>query len=76
MTQPSPTSADPTHVIERIADPLAHMDSALRLYGHPDILGIAASINGQDFTPFAENVYIKRAHLGTSTAWHQDPSSY
>jgi len=75
MTQPTPAADAPANVIERIADPLAHMDSALRLYGHPNVLRIAQSINGVDFTPFAENVYIKPARFGTSTAWHQDPSS-
>merc|ERR1711924_527132 len=30
---------------------------------------------GPDFTPFTELLFIKTARVGTSTAWHQDPSS-
>lgn len=33
---------------------------------------IAASINGDDFTPFTDAIWIKEARMGTSTAWHQD----
>ena len=51
------------------------MDSCLRLYGNPKLLRVAESINGPDFTPFIELLYIKTARVGTSTAWHQDPSS-
>jgi ectoine hydroxylase-related dioxygenase (phytanoyl-CoA dioxygenase family) len=46
--------------------------ACLRLYGHPDLLRVAAAINGDDFVPFNEAVWIKQAGLGGSVAWHQD----
>jgi ectoine hydroxylase-related dioxygenase (phytanoyl-CoA dioxygenase family) len=35
-------------------------------------LAVAAAINGDDFTPFNEAVWIKHPGLGGSVAWHQD----
>ena len=32
------------------------MDSGLRLYGHPQLLAVAESINGSDFTPFNDAI--------------------
>jgi hypothetical protein len=29
------------------------------LYGHPDLLGIAAALNGHDFAPFNEGIFTK-----------------
>ena len=46
--------------------------ACLRVYGHPDLLRVAAAINGDDFVPFNEAVWIKQAGLGGSVAWHQD----
>ena len=37
-----------------------------------DLLAVAAAMNGDDFTPFNEAVWIKQARLGGSVAWHQD----
>ena len=48
------------------------MDSALRAYAHPDILKMAASVNGPDFVPFHESVFHKAARQGAPTRWHQD----
>ena len=33
---------------------------------------VIAAVNGDDFTPFNEAIWIKQAHLGGSVAWHQD----
>ena len=51
---------------------LQFSDAHLRLYGHPELLRVAASINGEDFVPFNEAIWIKHPHLGGSVAWHQD----
>ena len=48
------------------------MDSGLRLYGHPQLLGIAASINGDDFVPYNDAIFVKLPGLGGSVSWHQD----
>ena len=45
-------------------------DSFLRLYGHPRLLAIAEQINGPDFTPFTDTIWVKPAGLGASVAWH------
>lgn len=71
---PRPKEA-PREVVSMINRPLANMGSALRTYGNPNLLRAVASINGADFTPFQEYLFHKPAGLGTSTAWHQDPSS-
>lgn len=55
-----------------IAHPLMIMDSALRVYAHPKILSIAASVNGPDFVPFHESIFHKGAGVGPPTPWHQD----
>mgnify|MGYP003313308866 CR=1 FL=1 len=33
---------------------------------------IAASINGDDFVPFNDAIFVKQAGLGGSVSWHQD----
>ena len=48
------------------------MNSGLRLYGHPLLLTIAEAINGPDFVPFNDAVFVKQPGLGGSVAWHQD----
>lgn len=60
---------------QEIVHPLGYMDAALRVYGHPSLLRVAEAVNGSDFTPFGERLYYKRPRIGTSTAWHQDPSA-
>lgn len=55
-----------------VSHPLLMMDSALRTYAHPQILRMAASVNGEDFVPFHESVFHKAAGDGAPTPWHQD----
>ena len=66
----------PSKIITNINRPFLCMTSFLRLYGHPELLKIAEAINGEDFTPFNESVWIKPAGLGTSTSWHQDGTTH
>merc|ERR550514_642705 len=70
---PKPTDA-PEWVNNMMIHPLAHMDANLRVYGHPKLLKVAEAINGPDFTPFTETVWIKPPRVGPPTAWHQDVS--
>jgi hypothetical protein len=51
---------------------LQFSEACLRAYGHPDLLRVAAGINGDDFVPFNEAVWVKHSRLGGSVAWHQD----
>ena len=76
MNEPAPPSDAPDFVINSIGSPLQIMVSCLRLYGHPQLLAIAAAINGPDFVPFTESVIVKRAGLGPSVAWHHDGTTH
>ena len=69
----SPNSNDSARdAVTLVSHPLMMMDSALRVYGHPQILRMVASVNGHDFVPFHEAVFHKAAGVGTPTPWHQD----
>jgi ectoine hydroxylase-related dioxygenase (phytanoyl-CoA dioxygenase family) len=72
MTEPTPPAGAPDQILQLIMGTLQFSDACLRLYGHPELLAIAAAINGEDFAPFNEAIWIKHAHLGGSVAWHQD----
>ena len=72
MYEPKAAADAPKEVVYLMLGTLQFSEASLRLYGHPDILGIAASINGDDFTPFTEGIFLKEPGRGASVAWHQD----
>ena len=72
MTEPEAPAGAPSHVLQLIHGSLQFSDACLRLYGHPGLLRVAEAVNGPDFTPFNEAVWIKHPRLGGSVAWHQD----
>lgn len=72
MAEPDAPDGAPDFVLQLIHGSLQHSDACLRLYGHPQLLAVAAAINGPDFTPFNEAIWIKQPRLGGSVAWHQD----
>ena len=72
MIEPSAPEGAPEHVLQLVLGSLQFSAACLRVYGHPELLRVAAAINGPDFTPFNEAVWIKHAGLGGSVAWHQD----
>ena len=72
MIEPVPPTGAPDHVVQLILGSLQFSDACLRMYGHPDLLGLAEAIHGPDFTPFNEGVWVKHPGLGGSVAWHQD----
>ena len=51
---------------------LQFSDAALRIYAHPLLLRVAEAINGEDFAPFNEVLFIKDPGLGAAVSWHQD----
>lgn len=59
-------------VVGLVSHPLMLMDSALRVYGHPQILKMVEGVNGPDFVPFHESIFHKGAGEGPPTPWHQD----
>ena len=56
----------------------ADFPAFLRLYGHPQLLAIAASICGEDFVPSGggESIQLMEPHIGSASAWHQDGTSH
>ncbi|MEN8675906.1 MAG: phytanoyl-CoA dioxygenase family protein, partial [Alteriqipengyuania sp.] len=45
-------------------------------YGHPEVLKVAACINGEDFAPFTEVLFIKDPGYGAAVSWHQDGDTH
>jgi hypothetical protein len=72
MYEPAAPEGAPEQVLQIVLGSLQFSPACLRLYGHPQLLRVAAAINGDDFVPFNEAVWIKQAGLGGSVAWHQD----
>jgi ectoine hydroxylase-related dioxygenase (phytanoyl-CoA dioxygenase family) len=77
MSEPDAPDGAPEEVVYYIGSgALQLMDSYLRLYGHPRLLAVAEQINGPDFVPWYEAIFIKHAGLGPSTSWHQDGTTH
>jgi len=72
MSQPKPDADAPEHVVFLMYSMCQSMPAGLRLYGHPQLLAVAQSINGKDFVPFNDAIFVKQPGLGGSVAWHQD----
>ena len=72
MSQPKPKEGLPEKVVFIMSGMCQTMESGLRLYGHPDLLTIAASINGDDFVPYNDATFVKQPGMGGSVSWHQD----
>lgn len=72
MFEPKAADDAPREVVYLILGSLQFSEAALRVYGHPQLLAVAAAINGPDFTPFNEALFIKEPGRGASVAWHQD----
>ncbi|MGE0482627.1 MAG: phytanoyl-CoA dioxygenase family protein [Gammaproteobacteria bacterium] len=72
MYEPRAAGDAPEKIMYLFLGSLQFSDACLRLYGHPGLLAVAAAVNGPDFTPFNEGVWIKNPGQGASVAWHQD----
>ncbi len=72
MFEPKAAADAPKEVVYLILGSLQFLEAHLRVYGHPQLLAVAAAINGPDFTPFNEALFIKEPGLGASVAWHRD----
>jgi hypothetical protein len=62
---------------------LVYLDGSLQFsracvltYAHPSLLKMAEAVNGQDFVPFHEKLFIKDAGLGAAVSWHQDGDTH
>ena len=72
MTQPQPDADAPDYVVFLIYGMCQTMPAALRVYGHPHLLAVAEAVNGADFVPYNDAIFVKQAGVGGSVAWHQD----
>jgi len=76
MTEPQPREDAPAEIVYLILGSLQFSDALLRTYGHPELLGVAAAIHGDDFVPFNEALFIKEPGRGASVSWHQDGTTH
>lgn len=72
MAEATPDSQAPAKTIFLMHGMCQIMEAGLRLYGHNDLLAIAASINGSDFVPYNDAIFVKQPGLGGAVSWHQD----
>ncbi|MGD9802842.1 MAG: phytanoyl-CoA dioxygenase family protein [Hyphomicrobiaceae bacterium] len=72
MAEAKADSDAPEHVVFLMYGMCMGMPAGLRVYGHPHLLAIAAAINGSDFVPFNDAIFVKQPGVGGSVAWHQD----
>ena len=72
MNEPEPATGAPAEVPFLVASGIELSEAFLRVYGHPGLLRVAEAINGPDFTPFTDVLFVKEPGLGPSVAWHQD----
>lgn len=72
MNEPDAPEGAPDYVLQVLLGSLQHSEACLRLYAHPKLLAVAEAVNGPDFTPFNEGLWVKHPRLGGSVSWHQD----
>jgi len=73
-----PKAADdaPPAVPLYLSGSLQFSAACLRTYAHPDLLRFVEAINGPDFVPFTEGLFIKDAGVGAAVSWHQDGDTH
>ena len=72
MREPIAEAASADKVVFLMTGMCQTMESGLRLYGHPQLLAVAASLNGDDFVPYNDATFIKPPGQGGAVSWHQD----
>jgi hypothetical protein len=76
MEEPRANANEPEKTIFLILGLFEEMESALRLSAHPKMLRVAESLNGPDFVPYNDTIFLKEPGLGASVAWHQDGTTH
>ena len=72
MFEPKADESAPEAVPLILLGSLQFSDACLRTYAHPELLKVAENINGDDFAPFNEALFIKEPGIGAAVSWHQD----
>ncbi len=76
LFEPKADESAPEEVPFLLLGSLQHSEACLRVYGHPQLLRVAAAINGDDFAPFNESLFIKDPGVGAAVSWHQDGDTH
>jgi hypothetical protein len=76
MLEPTPAAGLPKEIVYLIIGSLQFSEASLRTYAHPDLLAVAEAVNGEDFIPFSDALFIKEPGKGASVAWHQDGTTH
>ena len=76
LFEPEADATAPEQVPFILLGSLQHSEACLRVYGHPALLAVAACINGEDFAPFNESLFIKDPGVGAAVSWHQDGDTH
>jgi len=72
MFEPEAKESTPAAAPFILLGSLRFSDACLRTYAHPELLRVAEAINGEDFAPFNEALFIKEPGIGAAVSWHQD----
>jgi hypothetical protein len=76
LFEPKPQSDAPQATPVYLGGSLQFSKACLVTYAHPALLRVAERINGPDFVPFHEGLFIKDAGLGAAVSWHQDGDTH
>ena len=76
LFEPTPKADSPVATPVYLAGMLQYSPACLRTYAHPGLLKMAEAVNGPDFAPFHEGLFIKDAGLGAAVSWHQDGDTH
>mgnify|MGYP002005388860 CR=1 FL=1 len=76
MNEPQPSKNSPEKIVYLILGTLQFSDELVRTYAHPELLKVAEQINGEDFVPFTDALFIKEPGMGASVAWHRDGTTH
>ena len=76
LFEPCAAKDAPEEAVFVLLGSLEYSDACLRAYAHPELLKVAESINGKDFAPFHECLFIKEPGLGAAVSWHQDGDTH
>lgn len=76
LFEPKASEDAPEESVFIVLGSLEYSEACLRAYAHPSLLGVAEAINGCDFAPFHESLFIKEPGIGAAVSWHQDGDTH
>ena len=76
LFEPKPDSDAPQATPVYLGGSLQFSKACVVTYAHPGLLKMTEAVNGSDFVPFHEGLFIKDAGLGAAVSWHQDGDTH